>query len=83
MDKMHIIMIDGMPLFMIPTGGNEGDNESVEDLLTMTESAIADSGFDNVEIKAMADGGIIQHTGFLTFGISAPISDLRPEECRP
>ena len=64
MDKMHIIMIDGMPLFMIPTGGNEGDNTPVEDLLTMTESASADSGFDGVEIKAMADGG---YDSFKTF----------------
>ena len=64
MDKMHIIMIDGMPLFMIPTGGNEGDNEPVEDLLTLTGSAVADSGFEGVEIKAMADGG---YDSFKTF----------------
>ena len=64
MDKMHIIMMDGMPLFMIPTGGNEGDNAPVEDLLTMTEYAIADSGFDGVEMKAMADGG---YDSFMTF----------------
>lgn len=64
MDKMHIIMMDGLPLFMIPTGGNEGDNAPVEELLTLTESAIADSGFGGVGIKAMADGG---YDSFMTF----------------
>ena len=35
MDKMHIVMVDGMPLFMVPTDGNTGDNEPVDDLLSI------------------------------------------------
>ena len=57
MDKMHIIMADGMPLFMILTDGVEGDTTPVGDLLTKTEEAISDVGLGDLEIKAMADGG--------------------------
>ncbi len=64
MDKMHIIMIDGVPLFMIPTGGNEGDNYPVEELLKKTEGTIAKVDLKGLEIKTMADGG---YDSFRTF----------------
>ena len=64
MDKMHIVMIDGVPLFMIPTDGNTGDNEPVEELFSMLGDQLAEAGLGKDDIKVMGDGG---YNSFATF----------------
>lgn len=64
MDKMHIIMIDGHPLFMIPTGGNTGDNEVVEGLMDRFNKVFSRTDIDRNDLKVMADGG---YDSFRTF----------------
>ncbi|MBQ9689213.1 MAG: hypothetical protein IJV47_01200 [Candidatus Methanomethylophilaceae archaeon] len=64
MDKMNIIMMDGMPLFMIPTDGNTSDTKPMDDLFSLLDRYSAQSGMDRDVMKVMADSG---YDSFLSF----------------
>lgn len=57
MDKMHIFMMDGIPLLMIYTGGNVGDTDPVPAMAECLGEALTDVQFDRSKIKCMTDGG--------------------------
>jgi len=63
MDKCHILMVNGHPLFMIQSSGNAGDNPFAEPLIRML------SGCDigGKEIEIYVDGG---YDAFLTYAVA-------------
>ncbi len=74
MDKMHIIMIDGHPLFMVPTDGNVGDNVPARELLARFGEAMSRTGLEGDDLKLMADGA---YDSFRTFVDAYSILGLR------
>lgn len=57
-------MIDGMPLFMVPAGGNTGGDEPVDGLFSVSEEHAARTGMDGNRLKVMGDGGYGQSSTF-------------------
>jgi hypothetical protein len=60
MDKCHMLMVNGYPMFMIQSGGNAGDNPFAEPLVRML------SGYEigGKDIEIYVDGG---YDAFLTY----------------
>lgn len=63
MDKCHMLMVNGYPLFMIQSSGNAHDNPFAEPLIRML------SGYDlaGKEIEIYVDGG---YDAFLTYAVA-------------
>jgi len=60
MDKCHILMVNGYPLFMIQSSGNAGDNPFAEPLIGM----LAGYSIKGKEIEIYVDGA---YDAFLTY----------------
>jgi hypothetical protein len=63
MDKCHIIMINGYPLFMVQSNGNAGDNLYAEQLIR----SLSGSDLSGKSIEIYVDGG---YDAFLTYAVA-------------
>ena len=67
MDKCHILMVNGYPLFMIQSSGNAHDNPFAEPLIRM----LAGHDISGKEIEIYVDGG---YDAFLTYAVAYMIT---------
>jgi len=56
MDKCHIIMVNGFPLFMVQSSGNAGDNPFAEELIRKLDTLLAKANVPRKNIDVYADG---------------------------
>ena len=69
MDKCHIIMVNGFPMFMVQSRGNDGDNPYAETLIRMLSGC--DLGGKEIEIHL--DGA---YDAFLTFAVAYMVTGV-------
>ena len=67
MDKCHILMVNGYPLFMIHSNGNAGDNPFAEPLIRMLSGA----DLEGRSVEIYVDGG---YDAFLTYAVAYMIT---------